>query len=240
MRSSERIRHLPTKGNESMFAARDADQQTTGVKAGTRRPGGRSVPQRAGCRPLDHRQTAAGRSCAEERFVRETEPMRDFLMLRATRLTNQRFDAEDLVQETLLKAYVSFDNFREGTSLNSWLARIMVNTWVDRYRAMQRRPAEQLSAEFLDFDLAASASHSSGGLESAETRALQSTPGEAEEALRALPEDLRLTVYYACVAGYRNTEIAELLNVPVGTVGSRLHRGKSLLRAALADLEEGA
>jgi len=182
----------------------------------------------------------AGSGCNSERFVREAEPVRNILMHHAARLTGQRFDAEDLVQETLIKAYVSFDNFREETSFVAWLKRIMVNTWVDRHRSRQRRPAEYLSADFSDFDLAASASHSSAGLHTAETLALRSTPGDGEQALRGLPEDLRLTVFYACVAGYRNTEIAELLDIPVGTVGSRLHRGKALLRDALADLDDTA
>jgi RNA polymerase sigma-70 factor (ECF subfamily) len=171
-----------------------------------------------------------------ERFIRETDLVRGFLVRNAARLTRQRADAEDLVQETLLKAYVSFDNYREGTHLKSWLLRIMSNTWIDKHRSSQRRPVENLNAEFADTLLAFDASHASsvGRVDSAESQALQSLPGDAELALRGLPDDLRAIVYYACIADYRNTEIAALLDIPVGTVGSRLHRGKALLREALA------
>lgn len=171
-----------------------------------------------------------------KQFIRETEQMRPFLVTKATRLTRQRADAEDLVQETLLKAYVSFDSYREGTHLKSWLSRIMSNAWIDNYRASQRRPLEQLSAEVTDARLAFDKSHDSdtGWVCSTESQALQSIPGDAELALRGLPEGLRAVVYYACIADYRNTEIAALLDIPAGTVGSRLHRGKALLREAMA------
>lgn len=168
-------------------------------------------------------------------FNREIAELRDYLVWRATRLTAQRADAEDLVQETLLKAYASFDRYREGTNLKAWLIKIMVNTWVDRFRFSQRRPTEQLAADFTESQLAAWASHAntSGDEASAEMQVLQSLPGDVELAVQNLPDDLRTALYYACVAGYRNTEIADLLNVPVGTVGSRLHRAKASVRDAL-------
>ncbi|MGV9801363.1 RNA polymerase sigma factor [Mycobacterium sp. NPDC003449] len=165
--------------------------------------------------------------------MRETEQVREFLVRNAIRLTHQRADAEDLVQETLLKAYISFDSYHEGTQLKSWLARIMTNAWIDKHRSSQRRPAEKLTAEVMEslssFDIYRARSG-----ESAEAQALQAIPSEAELALQTLPDGVREIVYYACIAEYRNTEIAALLDIPVGTVGSRLHRGKALLRDALA------
>ncbi|AWT52729.1 sigma-70 family RNA polymerase sigma factor [Mycolicibacterium smegmatis] len=179
--------------------------------------------------------TITGPDALAERFVRETEPVRDFLIRNAIRLTHQRADAEDLVQETLLKAYLSFGRYREGNHLKAWLARIMSNAWIDRHRSAQRRPAEQLSAEMADLRFSAEMlSAGRGWVDSAETQALQSMPGDAGIALAMLPPELRDIVYYACVADYRNTEIAVLLGIPVGTVGSRLHRGKALLREALS------
>ncbi len=177
---------------------------------------------------------------ANERFVRETESLRDFLVRNATRLTHQRADAEDLVQETLLKAYTSFDSYREGTHLKVWLLRIMSNTWIDKYRWTQRRPAEQLRPDLTDTRLTADESHPSirGGVQSAESQVLEALLSDAELALLKLPDGLREIVYYACIADYRNTEIAALLNIPVGTVGSRLHRGKALLRDALTDIND--
>lgn len=204
---------------------------------------GYAQPFSAGCRPLDRGQRrteaptgAIDQRRIDERFICETESLRDFLVRRAARLTHQRADAEDLVQETLLKAYVSFASYREGTQLKSWLSRIMSNTWIDNHRSSQRRPVENLNAEFTDTLLASDASQTSTvcRVDSAESQALQSLPGDAELALRGLPGDLRAIVYYACIAGYRNTEIAAMLDIPVGTVGSRLHRGKALLREALA------
>jgi RNA polymerase sigma-70 factor, ECF subfamily len=176
-----------------------------------------------------------------DRFVRETEPVREFLIRNATRLTRQRADAEDLVQETLLKAYVSFGSYRDGTQLSAWLSRIMANAWIDKHRSAQRRPTEQLSAEVADPPVGGDAVHANSPtrVESAETEALRAFPGDAEMALRLLPDELRAIVYYAYIGGYRNTEIAALLNIPAGTVGSRLHRGKALLRAALTNPRGG-
>jgi RNA polymerase sigma-70 factor (ECF subfamily) len=168
-----------------------------------------------------------------ERFVCETEPVRAYLLQRAIWLTRQRADAEDLVQDTLLKAYASFDRYRDGTNLKSWLSRIMMNAWVDAYRSAQRRPVERLSTFINDVDVIPNYASSTGIWSSAETQVLQSVPGAAEMAVRELPEDLRQIVYYAYVEGYRNVEIAGMLDIPVGTVGSRLHRGRMHLRDLL-------
>ncbi|WP_083452721.1 sigma-70 family RNA polymerase sigma factor [Mycolicibacterium goodii] len=229
---------------------RQLDQHEPVSNIGRRRSIGLAQPHAVGRRSVDNRQgydnatpTLADRQHSQnDRFVREIEAVRDFLMGNAIRLTRQRADAEDLVQETLLKAYASFHGFHEGTQLKSWLARIMANTWIDRYRATQRRPAEQLGLDITDMSLASDASRARRGEEakSAESKALQALPGDAELALCQLPLDLREIVYYACIAGYRNTEIAAMLGIPAGTVGSKLHRGKAMLRDALTDLDFAA
>jgi RNA polymerase sigma-70 factor (ECF subfamily) len=145
-----------------------------------------------------------------------------------------RRNAEDLVQETILKAFMSYGSYREGSNLKAWLHRIMVNTWVDSYRAAQRRPSEQLRREIIEEQLAVGSALSPRARRSAEVEVLSALPDVAVLALRTLPDDLRETVFYADVEGYRNTEIALILNIPVGTVGSRLHRGRKTLRELLA------
>jgi RNA polymerase sigma-70 factor, ECF subfamily len=178
---------------------------------------------------------------ASERFVRETEPVRDFLVWSANQLTHQRADAEDLVQETLLKAYSAFDSYEEGTHVKSWLSRIMTNVWIDKHRWTQRRPAEQLIPDVTDPPMVTDGCYRGRGgyVESAEAQALRDLPSQAELAVRRLPDDVRKVVYYACIADYRNTEIAAMLDIPVGTVGSKLHRGKALLRDALSGSRGG-
>ena len=168
------------------------------------------------------------------RFTDEVIPHTAYLLGHAIGLTHQRSDAEDLVQETMIKAYVSFETFREGSNVKSWLYRIMANTWVDRHRSSQRRPAEQLHGDLTDPQMASQA-RIEGSLPSAESEALKVLPSEAEVALSQLPADLREIVYYADVQGYRNTEVAEMLQIPVGTVGSRLFRGRRELRAKLTE-----
>ena len=175
-----------------------------------------------------------GNQLLATRFTDEVIPHTAYLLGHAIGLTHQRSDAEDLVQETMIKAYVSFATFREGSNVKSWLYRIMANTWVDRHRSSLRRPAEQLLGDLTDPQMASQA-HVVGSLPSAESEALKSVPGEAEVALGELPPDLREIVYYADVQGYRNTEVAEMLQIPVGTVGSRLFRGRRELRAKLTE-----
>ena len=175
-----------------------------------------------------------GNQLLATRFTNEVIPHTAYLLGHAIGLTHQRSDAEDLVQETMIKAYVSFATFREGSNVKSWLYRIMANTWVDRHRSSLRRPAEQLLGDLTDPQMASQA-HVAGSLPSAESEALKSVPGEAEVALSELPPDLREIVYYADVQGYRNTEVAEMLQIPVGTVGSRLFRGRRELRAKLTE-----
>ncbi|WP_288832929.1 sigma-70 family RNA polymerase sigma factor [uncultured Corynebacterium sp.] len=172
-----------------------------------------------------------------ERFTGEAMPLLDQLYGGALRMTRNPQDAEDLVQETYLKAFNAFDSFKQGTNLKAWLYRIMTNTYINSYRKKQRRPLETSADEITDHQLYTSSSHESTGLESAEVEALKSMPNSRiSEALNALNEDYRMVVYYADVEGLAYKEIAEVMDIPLGTVMSRLHRGRKQLREMLKDV----
>jgi RNA polymerase sigma-70 factor, ECF subfamily len=156
-------------------------------------------------------------------------PLVDQLYRAALRYTRTPADAEDLVQETMAKAYAGFHSFRAGTNLRAWLYRIMTNTWISSYRTAQR-PDEVLSADVTDVRLSAATP-------SAELAALDAMgDDEVLDALRALPEGQRMVVYYADVEGFRYKEIAAIMDMPLGTVMSRLHRGRRNLRALLIEV----
>lgn len=170
-------------------------------------------------------------------FEEQALPLLDQLYGGAMRLTRNPQDAEDLIQETYLKAYSNFDSFKQGTNLKAWLYRIMTNTYINSYRKAKRRPVESSADELSDFQLYTTAGHDSTGLESAEVEALKQMPdSEISEAMNDLPEDYRMVVYYADVVGLAYKEIADVMGTPLGTVMSRLHRGRKLLRAALKDV----
>lgn len=171
-----------------------------------------------------------------ERFQREALPHLDQLYGAAMRLTRNQQDAEDLVQETYAKAFAAFHQFKPGTNLRAWLYRILNNTFISNYRKAQRQPRQADVAEVEDWQEYAASNHSSRGLQSAEAEAIENLPdSEIREALAKLPQDRRLVVYLADVEGFSYQEISEIMDTPIGTVMSRLHRGRRQLRDLLAD-----
>jgi len=173
------------------------------------------------------------------RFERDVIPLRAPLYRRAMRLTRNLADAENLLQETMLSAYVGFQSFREGTNLNAWLHRILTNKYIDTYRQAQRQPVVYLRADITDELLAVDVARSSTGQRSAEDEALDTLPDtDIKTAMKALPEQLRMVVYYADVQDLKYRQIADIMHIPQGTVMSRLHRGRRQLRRLLADVAE--
>ena len=181
---------------------------------------------------LDRPETDQERA---ERFEGEALAYLDQLYGAALRMTRNPSDAEDLVQETYAKAYASFHQFTPGTNLKAWLYRILTNTFINTYRKKQRQP-QTSGQEVEDWQLARAEAHTSTGLRSAEMEALDRMPHSAvTDAMNALSPDFRLAVYLADVEGFSYKEIAEIMGTPIGTVMSRLNRGRNQLRASLAD-----
>jgi len=174
----------------------------------------------------------------QARFAEDTEQFMGSLYSAALRMTRNPSDAEDLVQETYLKAYRGYGSFKAGTNLKAWLYRILTNTFINAYRARRRHPEETELEEVEDFYLF----RRLGGLEAAaagrssEDEVLEAmTDEEVKAAVESLPEAFRMAVLLADVEGFSYKEIAEIMDVPIGTVMSRLHRGRRALQKALHD-----
>jgi RNA polymerase sigma-70 factor (ECF subfamily) len=169
-------------------------------------------------------------------FAEQAMEFMPSLYTAALRMTRNPADAEDLVQETYLKAYRAFASFQQGTNLKAWLYRILTNTFINSYRARKRRPEQSELDDVEDLYLY----RRLGGLEaaaagrSAEEEVLDHfTDTEVKAALESLPEQFRMAVLLADVEGFAYKEIADILDIPIGTVMSRLHRGRRALQRAL-------
>jgi len=171
------------------------------------------------------------------RFERDVIPFLNALFGGAMRMTLQHADAEDLVQETMERAYAGFRTFQQGTNLKGWLFRIQANAHISGHRRRMRRPAELPINTLHDWQLVADAERSPRALRSAEVEVLESLPdSDIRSALDALPVALRMAVYYADVEGFAYKEISDIMGTPLGTVMSRIHRGRSQLRVLLSAL----
>ncbi|HLU64330.1 MAG TPA: sigma-70 family RNA polymerase sigma factor [Protaetiibacter sp.] len=170
-------------------------------------------------------------------FTEQAIPFMDQLYAAAMRMTRNPADAGDLVQETYTKAFGAFAGFEQGTNLKAWLYRILTNTYINSYRKNQRSPYQGTLDELEDWQLGSAESLTLGrSARSAEAEAIDHLPdSDVKEALQSIPEDFRLAVYLADVEGFAYQEIADIMKTPVGTVMSRLHRGRRLLRERLAE-----
>ena len=185
-------------------------------------------------RPLD--VTVESADERRVRFERDAMQYVDQLYSAAMRMARNPADAEDLVQEAYTKAFSAFHQYKPGTNLKAWLYRILTNTYINLYRKRQREPLQSNSDTIEDWQLARAESHTSSGLRSAEVEALDHLPdSDVKRALQAIPEEFRLAVYFADVEGFAYKEISDIMNTPIGTVMSRLHRGRKMLRDMLAD-----
>lgn len=195
-------------------------------------------------------ESAASESEASESEVSESEasdkrdlfeeqaiPLMDQLYGAAMRMTRNPADAADLVQETFVKAFAAFGQYQQGTNLKAWMYRILTNTFINTYRKKQRDPYQGTLDELEDWQIGGAESLTQGRTtRSAEAEAIDHLPDSTvKDALQSIPEDFRLAVYFADVEGFSYQEIADIMKTPVGTVMSRLHRGRRMLRGLLTD-----
>jgi len=170
------------------------------------------------------------------RFERDALPYLDQLYGAALRMTRNPADAEDLVQETFVKAFSAFNSYTDGTNLKAWLFRILTNAFINTYRKKQRQPLQTHTDDLDDWQMQHTQAYATGQLRSAEAEALDRLPNDLiNNALAELSEDRRVAVYLADVEGFSYQEIADIMDTPIGTVMSRLHRGRKQLRGLLEE-----
>ncbi|MEX2587936.1 MAG: sigma-70 family RNA polymerase sigma factor [Actinomycetota bacterium] len=197
--------------------------------------------ERTGSAAAHNEQADTGLSADDlERFEQEALPLADTLYGGALRMTRNPADAADLVQETFLRAFRSWRQFQPGTNLKAWMYRILTNLYISSYRSKQREPQIISAADSADFDLYQTLmTYSPRASRSAESIVLESLGDEdIQQALTDLSDDFRIAVVLADIEGFSYKEIADMLDIPIGTVMSRLHRGRKALQKSLWGLAE--